>query len=304
MKKKNRLIPLLSCLLVPLLLTGCQGKETAPREPRDNHAHVLVPQADGKQTEGNDLVSVDTSNKSEGYICIRYLGSAAKAKAILTGGDGMDYQYNLSPGDDMAVLPLTAGDGSYLLHIYEQLSGDQYASVYTTVLDVTLQNEFGPFLYPNQYVRFSAETQAVALAESLCADARTDLDVVSAVYHYVTENITYDTEKAETVTSGYLPDVDETLETGTGICFDYAALMTCMLRSQRIPTRLEIGYAGSVYHSWISTYLEEAGWVDNIIEFDGKSWKLMDPTFAANADDTSADTYIGDGEEYILKFSR
>ena len=37
-------------------------------------------------------------------------------------------------------------------------------------------------------------------------------------------NISYDEEKARTVESGYLPDVDETLESGKGICFDYAAL--------------------------------------------------------------------------------
>ena len=47
-----------------------------------------------------------------------------------------------------------------------------------------------------------------------------------------------------------------------GICFDYAALMTAMLRSQGIPTKLEIGYSGEVYHAWISTYIDEIGWVD------------------------------------------
>ena len=41
-----------------------------------------------------------------------------------------------------------------------------------------------------------------------------------------------------------LPSVDETLKTKKGICFDYAALMTAMLRSQGIPTKLEIGYQG------------------------------------------------------------
>ena len=71
-----------------------------------------------------------------------------------------------------------------------------------------------------------------------------------------------------------LPNVDETLKTGKGICFDYAALMTSMLRSQRIPTKLEVGYAGETYHAWISTYVDDKGWVDDIIEFDGKDWQL------------------------------
>lgn len=58
--------------------------------------------------------------------------------------------------------------------------------------------------------------------------------------------------------------------------------MTAMLRSQGIPTKLEIGYSGEAYHAWISTWIDEIGWVDNVIEFDGTSWTLMDPTLAAN----------------------
>ena len=76
-----------------------------------------------------------------------------------------------------------------------------------------------------------------------------------------------------------------------------------MLRSQRIPTRLEVGYAGEAYHAWISVYLEETGWVDNIIEFHGSSWSLMDPTFAAGTGNSSSlKQFIGDGTNYVVKY--
>ena len=78
------------------------------------------------------------------------------------------------------------------------------------------------------------------------------------------------------------------------LAFDYASLMTRLLRSQHIPTKLEVGYSGEAYHAWISVYLDEVGWVDNIIEFDGKDWSLMDPTLASNSAD-SVKKYIGDG---------
>ena len=64
---------------------------------------------------------------------------------------------------------------------------------------------------------------------------------------------------------GYLPDIDETLETKTGICFDYAALMCAMLRCRGFQP------------SWISAtpmmecttpgsaIMKDKGWVDNII---------------------------------------
>ena len=59
--------------------------------------------------------------------------------------------------------------------------------------------------------------------------------------------------------------------------------MAAMLRSQNIPTKLVVGYAGTQYHAWISVYSKEEGWIDNIIYFDGKSWTMMDPTMASTS---------------------
>ena len=76
-----------------------------------------------------------------------------------------------------------------------------------------------------------------------------------------------------------------------------------MLRSQGIPTKLVVGYAGKAYHAWISVYSEETGWINNVIYFDGKDWKLMDPTFASTANQSAAVMkYIGDGTNYTTKF--
>ncbi len=41
----------------------------------------------------------------------------------------------------------------------------------------------------------------------------------------------------------------------------------------------------------------------NIIEFDGKSWSLMDPTLAAGNSRSSLKKYIGDGNNYTVKYS-
>ena len=79
--------------------------------------------------------------------------------------------------------------------------------------------------------------------------------------------------------------------------------MTAMLRSQQIPTKLEVGYAGEVYHAWISCYVDEIGWVDNIIEFNGETWSLMDPTLAANNNSSAVQEYIGDGSKYVVKYT-
>lgn len=112
-------------------------------------------------------------------------------------------------------------------------------------------------------------------------NSASDLEAVEDIYHFVIENITYDEAKAESVQTGYLPDIDSTLAEKTGICFDYAALTAAMLRSQRIPAKLEIGYSGDIYHAWISVYIKDIGWIDKMIEFTGDAWTRMDPTFAA-----------------------
>ena len=115
------------------------------------------------------------------------------------------------------------------------------------------------------------------------ATGKTDtLSKVEAIYSYVINNISYDYEKAATVQSGYLPDLDQVLAEKKGICFDYAALMTGMLRSQNIACKLVIGYANTAYHAWINVWTPERGWVDGAIFFDGTKWQIMDPTYASS----------------------
>ncbi len=264
---------------------------------RKQFGTLPVQSATGEKTLGNESVTIDISNVQNGYYYVTYLGSNPKVKLQVTGPDRIKYTYNLT--NRPTCLPVSGGNGAYELSLFENISGDQYATAFKGSFEAALENEFLPFLYPNMYVNFSERSQAVILASSLAEDATCDLEVVSRIYHYVTANITYDTEEAETVAYNYLPDIDEVLETKKGICFDYAALLAGMLRSQSIPTRLQIGYAGSAYHAWISTYIEDIGWIDGMIRFDGQSWSLMDPTFAANQSSSeSLKKFIGDGSNY------
>jgi transglutaminase-like putative cysteine protease len=299
---------ILTLMLALCLFVGCSQKEDQKEDvpqgpPRDNTPQVLTPAADGTVTYGDDSVVIDASHTADGYVMVKYTGTCELVKVLFTLPDQTVYKYTLSLTGGYDVLPLTGGDGTYQLDIMEHVVDDQYATAFTQSLDVALSDEFLPFLYPNQYVWFTGDSKAVAKASSLAEECYSDLEVVQNIYHYVTENIIYDKEKAASVKSGYLPHVDETLETEKGICFDYASLMTSMFRSQGIPTRLEIGYTQELKHAWISTYLDEIGWVDNIIHFDGESWELMDPTLAASNGAKDLKKYIGDGSNYTLQYS-
>ena len=302
----NRRLILTLILSAFLCLSGC-GKPkqevyvSSSTTIRDNTPVCLVPEAAGITTFSNEYVDIDASHTDEGYLMVAYKGACPKVKLQIVGPDYMTYTYDLM-STDYEVFPLSAGDGTYQIGIYENIEGSQYATVFAQEISVLLTNVYGPFLYPNQYVKFDSSNQIVAKAKELAAPAHDDLEVISFVYNYVTENITYDYEKASSVQSGYVPDADEILAMKKGICLDYASVMAGMLRSQKIPTRLEVGYAGDAYHAWISTYVENQGWINGIIQFDGQSWSLMDPTFAANAGDKELKNFIGDGSNYVTKY--
>ncbi|MGN0351749.1 MAG: transglutaminase family protein [Roseburia sp.] len=265
---------------------------------RDNTPVIYIGKADGITTYENDLVTLDASHTEDGYFMVLYHGSNKKVKLQLTGPDAVTYTYNLHDGYE--TFPLTAGNGTYSLGVYENIEGTSYASVFSQTLDVTLTNEFGPFLYSSQYVNFNENSKPIQKAMELASNADTDLDVVENVYNYIIQNFSYDYDKASSVQSGYLPDVDAVYDAKTGICFDYAAIMATMLRTQNIPTRLEIGYMGDVYHAWISVYTKEAGWINGIIRFDGSKWSLMDPTFASTS--SSPKDFLAESGEYLTKY--
>ena len=315
MKKvaKDRGVPkrvIYQALLTLVLLLFCAGcgsaGKTAKNDPYLWVAQVLKPVAEGTEVISEEAFSLDISDRNKGYTVASYDGDMAKVNIQLTGPDGIVYKYFVTGEDGETVLPLTGGDGTYALEVYENIADDQYSALLSDSFDVSLESEFLPFLYPNQYVNFTEDSEAVKLAADLAENAADDLEVLQNIFQYVTENITYDYDKAENVAYGYLPDIDETLETGTGICFDYAALMCAMLRCRGIPAKLNIGYTNNgIYHAWISTYLKDKGWVDNVVQFDGDSWQLMDPTMISESrTEAEKKQVIKDSQDYMVQYVR
>lgn len=311
-KKLSLIVFFLSVLLlVSCGSTGNPGTNTALPDKgspgnvsaigtRDSTPVCLVPRADGNLTVQNDIAVIDYSNSDSGYIAASYTGPVSKVKMILIGPDNVKYTYDLH-GNGYEFFPLSSGSGAYQVGIYENVSGTNYSTCLFTEFSAGLENEFGPFLYPNQYVNFHADSLTVAKGAELAKSADTDLDVIVNVYNYIISSITYDEAKATDPPTGYTTDVDAILSSGKGICLDYAAVMAAMLRSQGIPTRLEVGYAKDAYHAWISIYTEDTGWLNGLIEFTGNKWTLVDPTFGANNSEKALKKFIGDGSNYVLQ---
>ena len=263
---------------------------------------TLQPVASGTQVKKSDKAVIDYSNTGDGYVMVQYTASTSKRLKAQVKGPTTTYTYNLTAGE-WEVFPLSDGNGSYQVIVYENISGTKYSTVTSVSFQVTLTDEFAPFLRPNQYVDYCVAPKTVAKAAELTAGKTDPLAKVQAIYEFVVKNLTYDKQLAATVQSGYLPVLDTVLAKKTGICFDYAALMTGMLRSQGVPCKLVVGYAGTAYHAWISVWSEETGWVEGVIYFDGTSWQRMDPTFASSGKQSaSIMQYIGDGKNYTVKY--
>lgn len=207
--------------------THNQTPATEAASHTDHTPQVLTPQADGTKTFTTDTAVIDISHTQEGYIRAKYTGSNAKPKLQLTGTDGITYTYSLYK--DYSTFPLTSGDGTYQVGVYENVSDDRYTTLLSETFSVTLTDPLKPYLYPNQYVNFTADSLPVTKAEELADGASSDLDIISSVYKYIITHFTYDYSKASSVTSGYLPDIDEVFTSEKGICFDYAAVMTFLV---------------------------------------------------------------------------
>ena len=204
------------------------------------------------------------------------------------------------------MLPLSDGDGTYQISVCRNVSDTKYAQVLSASVEARLDDAFAPFLRPNQFVNYSEGSEAVEKARELGRDATDNLGRGQAVYDWVVTNLSYDYDKAAAVKTGYLPDVDVTMEEKKGICFDYASLMSAMLRSQGVPVKLVVGYTSrGEYHAWINVWSESDGWIDGVIHFDGKEWELMDPTFASSGKQ-SKDTleYISNPGNYKTVISQ
>ena len=245
--------------------------------------------------QGTDRVRLDLSGVNEGYVAVSATSDKRLKFQVVCGET--TYNYDLDSDGTPWVYPLQCGSGKYRFRVMENVSESRYAELYSKECQVELSDEFAPFLRPSAYVSYDRDSDCVDKAKELAAQATDAVGVVSNVYSFICKSVVYDRRKAATVQSGYLPNPDETLQTGKGICFDYAALAAAMLRSQGIPTKMVFGYVSpnDLYHAWNMFYTSQTGWVTVKFEVTKDSWNRLDLTFSASGADSR---FIGDGSNY------
>ncbi|MBQ9059481.1 MAG: transglutaminase domain-containing protein [Atopobiaceae bacterium] len=299
--QKQQLRLLVMALLLALLsLFGCsqshaEGKSFSLPE------HILTSRFNEEAATQNNDAFIDVSEAHLGYFGARAV-NPARLKLQVRSGD-MSYNYDLPSDGTPIVVPVNMGNGHYEVRVMQNTSGTNYVELASVETDVTLDSEFDPYLRPNLFCTYTDESSCVSEARTLCADAQNQGEAVQAVCSYIIENVTYDQEKADALesVSGYVPNPDETLSSGKGICFDYASLGAAMLRSLGIPCRIVTGYVspGELYHAWIVIYID-GEWQTAHFSVDQNTWSRVDLTFAAAS---SPLEYVGDGKTYTDRYT-
>ena len=231
MKKSRILVVALLILLLALATAWLASAEGArwPAEP-------------GGEVKKNGKLRVDVANVKEGYVQVSVKSQTSKKLKLRFKKGKETLTYDLNGKTDYEIFPLQLGEGKYEIALYENVKGKNYSAAGSISVNVKLEDPEACFYYPNQYVNYTQETEAVQKAEELCAQ-KNEKDTYDAVCGFMAKNFVYDYIKAINIKSGMLPDIDGTWSTKMGVCQDLASVTCCMLRTQGLPARLMIGMA-------------------------------------------------------------
>jgi transglutaminase-like putative cysteine protease len=243
-------------------------------------SEVLMPEASGTKVLKDNKITVDASHADQGYVMVKGPKSSKKKLKVRVETGGTYLNYNLNQEGNFEVFPLQLGRTNYSITLYLQKDGNKYGAVGKVKVAANMSDELSCFLYPNQYVNYTADSPCVKKASELCKGMSDQAEIYKAVCNFIKTNFVYDFIKSVTVagSSGMLPDIDYCWNNKMGICQDLSALTCAMLRSQGVPARLVIGTLGSgTPHAWVMAVVngEDA---------------FFDPTAELNAT-SKADTY-------------
>ncbi len=215
---------------------------------------------------------IDSKFANQGVIAVKYEASTDTRIRLLVEKEGSRYTYNIN-NNEVERFPLQMGSGEYVVKILENIEGNKYREVYKETIKIELKGENEVFLNSIQEISWDASSKAIEKAKELTKTLASDEEKVDAIYNYIIDNISYDYDKINNLSNLYLPNIDETVENGKGICYDYASLFAAMLRSVDIPTKMIKGYAPGIthYHAWNQVYIKSVEqWVTIDTSYDAQ----------------------------------
>ena len=145
---------------------------------------------------------------------------------------------------------LTKGIGKYDIDIYSK-SGDKAKLEYSTTKEINHEIEYTGSSYNVEIEKYDKYIEDIINQNNWDKDTE-----LKAIWNYMYKyNYRYDVE--DKINSGeievYIPDLRETVESKSGICYDIASLTTAICRKVYGEAKLCVGYVNNnydEYHAW------------------------------------------------------
>ncbi|MGE5613850.1 MAG: transglutaminase-like domain-containing protein [Bacillota bacterium] len=219
-----------------------------------------------------NVPTFDTAKLGNGVIMIGCSVNSGKKLKVMIEKSGKKVTYDLRNDGTRESFPLQFGDGVYKVSVLENIEDTKYKYLATKNITLDLDDDNKVYLESVQNIRWNCDMYAIKKAAELTMGLKTDAEKIKAIYNFVISNISYDKDKLSKLSSNYVPDIENTIATGKGICYDYSSLLAAMLRSQGIPAKLVKGYSAFVdgYHAWNEIYDSATG-----------KWITVDTTYDA-----------------------
>lgn len=100
----------------------------------------------GEGSFGSWEAVVDISNVAQGYVALRYKGSAKKISVEVIGKNNKVYKYFIEQTKEPTYFPLTSGNGTYQISVYENVQDDEYGILMMDSFEVKLKINFAIFI--------------------------------------------------------------------------------------------------------------------------------------------------------------
>jgi hypothetical protein len=260
--KKILIIIIISILIIPnvyattdnSLITFGQEKSVVISQDQNNSLYLVYTYRTLNTFFNIDIMAVEatvvinTSKYDYDYL------------KVVIEKDKTEYIYNAI--NEIERFPLQMGTGKYKISILGSTDGRRFRQLKSETFNVEVEENV-VFLSSTQTVSWDSESEVTILASILVDEVESDLEKLELIHNYIVHNVSYDYEKATSLPKGYIPDPLTTLEDKKGICYDFAALLGAMLRSQEVPTKLIKGYSTytPVYHAWNEVLVEDEWYI-------------------------------------------
>ena len=212
----------------------------------------------------------NTAQIESGIVKVSYDSDTDKKLKVLVQKSDKKIYYNLNNDGIIENFPLQYGNGEYKISLLENTTGSKYKYISSKSVSLALEDQTDVYLGSIQNINWNKDMAAIIKAKELTAGLKNDQEKVKAIYNYIVNNVRYDYNKLKTLKTDYVPNIDSTLKSNTGICYDFASTLAAMLRSVGIPAKLVKGYSKTAtgYHAWNEVYNSETN-----------KWEIIDATY-------------------------